>query len=189
MPHLAKGYTSYLPIGSNRSSGRRPHLGNTTLPASSSIHGEHRNDLDSNSKKHQGDLSWMPSVTGALLAPEMVLRRSLELVLLAWEMAQIRMRLPLARSWMWPPLVFWKPPHQPFFCVRPEGRPLQLRSASVSCLCFQWPKANCVHTHDPRSPGFHLSGHLQSLPRWATACRSFSCRCIRYTLPHWRRAS
>ena len=60
-----------------------PHLGNTTLPASSSIHGEHRNDPDSNSKKHQGDLSWMPSVTGALLAPEMVLRRSLELVLLA----------------------------------------------------------------------------------------------------------
>ena len=69
-----------IPNGSSKSNGRRPHLGNTTPLASSSIRSEHRNDPDSSSKKHQGDLSWMPSVSVALLAPGMVLRRSLGLV-------------------------------------------------------------------------------------------------------------
>ena len=120
--------------GSRESNGHRPHLGNATPLASSSIHGEHRNDLYSNSKKHQGDLSWMPSVTVALLAPGRVLRRSFGLVPLAREMALIRMRLPLARSWslLQPLLVFLLPPPQPAFCVRPEGW------AFAATLCFSF---------------------------------------------------
>ena len=137
--------------GSRESNGHRPHLGNATPLASSSIHGEHRNDLYSNSKKHQGDLSWMPSVTVALLAPGRVLRRSFGLVPLAREMALIRMRLPLARSWslLQPLLVFLLPPPQPAFCVRPEGWLLQLRFASPSFQYFQAPREGCVHTIPP----------------------------------------
>ena len=92
MPHPAKGYTSYLATGSNRSNGRRPHPDNTTHLATSSIHGEHRNDPCSSSTKHQGDLSWMPWKSVVLLAPRKVLLRSLALEALASEMARYRMR-------------------------------------------------------------------------------------------------
>ena len=148
MPHLSKGYTSKLPSGSSKSNGRRPHLGNTTPLARNSTHGEHRNDHDSNSMKHQGDLSWMPSTSSWALAPEMVLRRSWELGDLAKGMVLIRMRLPLARSWslLRPLWTFLLPPPQPFFCVRPEGWLLQPHFASPSCQDSRSPEAGCVRT-------------------------------------------
>ena len=64
-----------------------------------------------------------------------------------------------------PPSTFLRLPPQPFFCVRPEGWPLQLHSAFPSWQCFRSPREGCVLT--TARPGIFAS-HRKEPGRFRT---------------------